>query len=59
MMPGGRPRAVLERAREQVPIVLHGVSLSIGSVDPLDYGHLKQLKELVGWVEPAWVSDHL
>ncbi len=56
---GGRPKAVLEAVRRQMPVVLHGVSLSIGGPDPLDQQHLKQLRELARWVEPAWVSDHL
>ncbi len=56
---GGRPRAVLEAVRKQMPVVLHGVSLSIGGPDPLDKQHLAHLKELARWVEPAWVSDHL
>ena len=57
--PGGRPRAVLEKVRGELPVVLHGVSLSIGGPDPLDRQHLRRLRELAGWVEPAWVSDHL
>jgi len=56
---GGRPRAVLEAVRNKYPVVLHGVSLSIGGPDPLDKEHLKRLRELSSWVEPAWVSDHL
>jgi uncharacterized protein len=56
---GGRPRAVLEAVRNKYPVVLHGVSLSIGGPDPLDKAHLKRLRELSAWVEPAWVSDHL
>ncbi len=56
---GGRPRAVLEAVRQKLPVVLHGVSLSIGGPDPLDKQHLQQLRELARWVEPAWVSDHL
>jgi uncharacterized protein len=57
--PGGRPRAVLEKARGEMPVVLHGVSLSIGGPDPLDRQHLRSLRELATRVEPAWVSDHL
>jgi uncharacterized protein len=56
---GGRPRAVLEAVRRDKPVVLHGVSLSIGGPDPLDKEHLQRLRELAAWVEPAWVSDHL
>ncbi len=56
---GGRPRAVLEAVRQRMPVVLHGVSLSIGGPDPLDEAHLRRLGQLARWVEPAWVSDHL
>ncbi len=56
---GGRPRAVLEKVRSERPVVLHGVSLSIGGPDPLDKTHLRHLRELSAWVEPAYVSDHL
>jgi uncharacterized protein (UPF0276 family) len=56
---GGRPLAVLEKARRDFPVVLHGVSLSIGSVDPLDREHLAGLRGLADRIEPAYVSDHL
>jgi uncharacterized protein (UPF0276 family) len=56
---GGRPNAVLEKVRRDVPVVLHGVSLSIGSVDPLDERLLRGLRSLVRRIEPAYVSDHL
>jgi len=56
---GGRPRAVISAVAERYPIVLHGVSLSIGSTDPLDVGYLASLKRLADEVRPAWVSDHL
>jgi len=59
MIRGGRPLAVLERARAQVPVVLHGVSLSLGSTDPLNDGYLRELRTLADRIEPAWVSDHL
>jgi uncharacterized protein (UPF0276 family) len=59
MIPGGRPLAVLERARALAPVVLHGVSLSLGSVDPLNDAYLRDLRALVDRFEPAWVSDHL
>ena len=59
LAPGGRPNAVLEKVRRDVPVVLHGVSLAIGSVDPLDARHLKALRALVQRIEPAYVSDHL
>jgi uncharacterized protein (UPF0276 family) len=59
MVPGGRPVAALERARAIAPVVLHGVSLSIGSTDPLDEAYLDALEALAARYEPAWISDHL
>jgi hypothetical protein len=59
MVPGGRPRDVLERVRRDWPVALHGVSLSVGSAEPLSLPYLRALRELVSWVEPAVVSDHL
>jgi len=56
---GGRPLAVLEKVRRDFPVVLHGVSLSIGSVDPLDEQHLAGLRALADRIQPAYVSDHL
>jgi len=56
---GGRPRAVIREVAEHYPIVLHGVSLSIGSADPLNLDYLARLKALAAEVEPAWISDHL
>lgn len=59
MVPGGKPRHYLRAIRERYPMVMHGVSLSIGSTDPLDHDYLRALKQLIDDVEPAWVSDHL
>ncbi len=59
MINGGRPRYVLEQVRRDYPVVLHGVSLSIGSTDPLDSDYLDRLGALAAWIQPAWVSDHL
>jgi uncharacterized protein len=59
MVEGGRPLAALDRARALAPVVLHGVSLSIGSTDPLDAAYLTALQTLVARIEPAWISDHL
>ena len=55
----GRPKRRLAEIKERYPIVMHGVSLSIGTIDPLNSDYLKQLKRLMDWVNPAWVSDHL
>jgi hypothetical protein len=59
MIRGGRPLAALEKAREIAPLVLHGVSLSLGSTDPLNEAYLDDLRTLIRRFEPAWVSDHL
>jgi len=59
LVPGGKPVHMLERIRERYPVVLHGVSLSIGSTDALNMDYLRELKALVQRIEPAWVSDHL
>lgn len=56
---GGRPIQVLREIAEHYPIVLHGVSMSIGSTDPLNLGYLKNLKTLAADVSAKWVSDHL
>lgn len=59
LVPGGRPLRWLERFRERFPLVMHGVSLSIGGTDPLDMAYLNQLAALARHVQPAWISDHL
>ncbi len=55
----GRPREVLGRIAERYPVVMHGVSLSIGSTDPLDLDYLRKLKALAQQIHPAWISDHV
>jgi uncharacterized protein len=59
MVEGGRPLEVLEGVRAHYPIVMHGVSLSIGSSDPLNRPYLDALRSTARRFEPAWVSDHL
>jgi len=59
MEPGGNPRRVLRAVRERWPVVLHGVSLSLGGTDPLDARYLDDLAALTREIEPAIVSDHL
>lgn len=54
----GRPLEVLKSIRQNYPVVLHGVSMSIGS-DTIDWNYLRQLKSLIMEIEPLWVSDHL
>jgi uncharacterized protein len=59
MVPGGRPLHHLDRIRREWPMVMHGVSLSIGSADPLDQVYLRELRQLANRIEPGWISDHL
>jgi len=59
MVDGGKPLHYLERVRELYPLVMHGVSLSVGSADKLDMDYLRALKTLARRVEPRWISDHL
>lgn len=59
LVPGGKPLYYLDKIRAHYPVVMHGVSLSIGSVDPLDLHYLEQVKNLAHRIEPVWISDHL
>jgi len=59
MVPGGKPMHNLDVIRADYEMVMHGVSLSIGSTDPLNKDYLKDLKQLIDRVQPHWVSDHL
>jgi uncharacterized protein (UPF0276 family) len=56
---GGRPQRNLAKIRQHYPVVMHGVAMSIGTVDPINSEYLKKLKTLADWVQPAWISDHL
>ena len=59
MVPGGKPLYFFDKIRENYPVVMHGVSLSIGSTTPFDQTYLTDLKALADRIEPAWISDHL
>lgn len=59
LVPGGKPLWHLQQLRRDYAMVMHGVSLSIGSADPLDLDYLRELRALADHIEPAWVSDHL
>lgn len=59
MVDGGKPLQYLDRIRGHYPMVMHGVSMSIGSTAPLDFDYLAKLKCLIHRIEPEWVSDHL
>lgn len=56
---GGRPLYVLDQVAERYPLVLHGVSLSVGSTDPINFDYLKKLKSLAKRIGARWISDHL
>jgi len=55
----GRPKRNLARIRERYPVAMHGIGMSIGTVDPLNSDYITKLKKLIDWLKPAWVSDHL
>lgn len=59
MIPGGQPLRMLDEIAERYPMVMHGVSLSIASTQPLDMDYLAGLKALARRVNPKWISDHL
>ena len=59
MVAGGKPKYYLHEIRERYPMVMHGVSLSVGSTDLLDMEYLRRLKVLIKEVNPLWFSDHL
>jgi uncharacterized protein (UPF0276 family) len=59
MVQGGKALYYLDAIAERYPVVMHGVSLSIGGPHALDLQYLKQLKQLSERVQPAWISDHL
>ena len=56
---GGNPLYYLDKVRENYPLVMHGVSLSIGSSEPLNYNYLKKVRQLADRIQPKWISDHL
>lgn len=59
MVPGGKPLYYLDKIRQDYPMVMHGVSLSLGSTEDIDKTYLRELKQLAKRVQPAWISDHL
>ena len=59
MVEGGRPLQVLDRVRERHPVILHGVSMSIGAAEGVSPDYLRRLRALADRIDPLWVSDHL
>jgi uncharacterized protein (UPF0276 family) len=56
---GGRPLFILDQIAEHYPVVMHGVSMSIGSTDPLDFDYLAKVKALAARIGARWISDHV
>lgn len=59
MVEGGNPLRILEQVRAKHPVIIHGVSMSIGSANGLDNEYLAKLEQLANRIDPLWVSDHL
>jgi len=59
LVDGGNPLYYLDKVRANYPVVMHGVSLSIGSSDPLNFDYLQKVRLLADRIEPEWISDHL
>ncbi len=59
LIPGGKPLYYLDQIKERYPMVMHGVSMSLGSTDPLDWDYLQQVKNLAQRINAQWLSDHL
>ncbi|STQ89632.1 MNIO family bufferin maturase [Iodobacter fluviatilis] len=59
LVPGGKPLYYLDKIRQDYPMVMHGVAMNLGSVDPLDFNYLAQIKALAKRIEPLAISDHL
>jgi hypothetical protein len=55
----GRPVHVLDHVASHYPIVMHGVSMSVGSTDPIDFGYLDAVAELARRTDALWISDHV
>ena len=59
MVSGGKPLYYLDQFKERYPLVMHGVSMTIGTTDPLNMDYLKVLKKLAARIQPSWISGHL
>lgn len=55
----GKHKQELEKIREHYPVAMHGVGMSIGTIDPLNSDYLTKLQALIDWLDPLWVSDHV
>jgi uncharacterized protein (UPF0276 family) len=59
LVPGGKPLYFLDRIRQDYPVAMHGVAMNLGSLDPLDFDYLHQVRELSHRIDPFIISDHL
>lgn len=59
LVPGGKPLHFLDRIVARYPVVMHGVSLSVGGTDALNRDYLRQVKRLAERIDAHWISDHL
>lgn len=59
LVPGGKPLYYLDKIRRDYPMVMHGVAMNLGSVDPIDLNYLAEIKALAERIEPLAISDHL
>ncbi len=59
LVPGGKPLYYLDQIKEHYPLVMHGVSMSLGSTQDLDWNYLKQVKALAKRIDAKWISDHV
>lgn len=59
LVPGGKPLYYMDKVKEHYPLVMHGVSMSLGSTQPLDWDYLKQVKALAKRSQAKWISDHV
>ncbi len=56
---GGRPLYMVDQIAELYPMVMHGVSMSVGSTDPIDFEYLKKVKALADRIRAVWIGDHV
>ncbi len=59
LVPGGKPLYYLDQIRERYPLVMHGVSMSLGNSEALNFDYLQRVKDLKERIDARWLSDHL
>lgn len=56
---GGRPLHIVDQIAERYPIVMHGVSMSVGSTDAIDFDYLRKVRTLADRLRAVWIGDHV